>query len=77
MPLVYGNAASALGLAPPNIATYQSTMFGLMLRNVATTGWVLTDPSGKSVAAGGDRRVAFLSGQHDRYDTELRLQLDA
>ena len=46
MPLVYGNAASALGLAPPNIATYQSTMFGLMLRNVATTGWVLTDPSG-------------------------------
>jgi glucoamylase len=46
MPLVYGNAGSVLGLAPPNIAAYQSAMFGLMLRNVATTGWVLTDPSG-------------------------------
>jgi glucoamylase len=46
MPLVYRNAASVLGLAPPNIATYQSALFGLMLRNVATTGWVLIDPSG-------------------------------
>jgi glucoamylase len=46
MALVYRNAASTRALTPTTIASYQSVLFALMIRNVATDGLVFTDSSG-------------------------------
>lgn len=43
--LVYRSAASIPVFAPATLTTYESVLFALMLRNVASAGWVLIDAS--------------------------------
>jgi glucoamylase len=46
MAIVYRNTASVVALNPSTVASYQSVLFALMLRNVTSDGWVLSDPFG-------------------------------
>jgi glucoamylase len=52
MTVTYRNAGGASSPIPSDVSGYQPVMFALLLRNVASTGWVFTDPGGNDSLPG-------------------------